>query len=229
MKILVISPNACSESAKCLADNLGATYKNGFEGWWSPRNYDVVFNYGCGDASIDTKNVINKGSAVIRCVNKISTLQALTKAGVPCLEFVTDKKKIPADWDVIVVRKTVEGKKNEGLEFAYQGEPIPNAPLYTRYFEHRYEYRVVVFLGKVVARYRKVIDSDGNWDLVIAPKRGFEQMDKACINAANALGIDYVGFDVLSKNKKDFRICEANSGPILMQEMAQGVIDHFFN
>lgn len=51
------------------------------------------------------------------------------------------------------------------------------------------------------------------------PNRDFKTIDAACVKGAELLGIDYVGFDVLAKNKKDFRICEANSGPILTDDV----------
>jgi len=43
-------------------------------------------------------------------------------------------------------------------------------------------------------------------------------MDNMCLKAAHALGIDYVGFDVLAQTKNDCVIIEANSGPILTDE-----------
>lgn len=227
MKIIVISPKATSESAKALAEALEAKYENPFDSdRYSFHNYDVVFNYGCGYEFRGNK-VVNLGNSVRNCINKIKTLSLLTKAEVPCLEYVVSKNKIPKTWDTIVVRKELEGRNGSGIEFAYQGDKIPDAVFYSNYFYHRYEYRVVVFKGKVVGRYFKKLEPDGTWTFMIARPKGFETMDEACIKAAKALSIDYVGFDVLANTKKDFRICEANSGPILTEEVKQAIVKHF--
>ena len=61
-----------------------------------------------------------------------------------------------------------------------------------------------------------------------APK-GFEKIDEHCIKAAKALGIDYVGFDVLAHTKKDFVILEANSGAIMTDEAALAIVEYFLN
>jgi glutathione synthase/RimK-type ligase-like ATP-grasp enzyme len=86
----------------------------------------------------------------------------------------------------------------------------------------------MVFRGAVVGRYFKKEDS-GDWYFNNQPAKGFEEMDKHCIRAAKALGIDYVGFDVVAKNKKDFRILEANSGPRITDEAETAIVEYFIN
>jgi glutathione synthase/RimK-type ligase-like ATP-grasp enzyme len=219
MKILVISPKAAEDSAKRLAVELGADYINPYQtGRISFRDYKLVINYGFSTNIITNAdaNVFNEPFAVRRCINKLSTLQALSVAGIPVPDYAQAVKK---NWDTVVCHTKLEGRKNEGIEYWYResDEPIPPAYLYTKYYEHRGEYRVVVLCGKVVGRYRKV-ERDGTWDLELRDKRGFEHMDAICIRAARALSIDYVGFDVLAQTKNDCVIIEANSGPILTEE-----------
>lgn len=219
MKILVISPKAAEDSAKRLAVELGAKYENPYQtGRLVFKDYALVINYGFSTNIVTNANanVFNEPSAVRKCINKITTLDILANTGIPVPDYDQLVKK---HWDIAVCHTKLEGRKNEGIEYwyRYEDKPIPNAYLYTKYYEHRGEYRVVVLCGKVVGRYRKV-ERDGTWDLELRDKRGFEHMDDICIRAARALGIDYVGFDVLAQTKNDCVIIEANSGPILTEE-----------
>lgn len=208
----VVAPKVCYDSAKRLADALGVRLLAPHQNLLGLR----VFNYGSSDV-VNAR--VNPGWAVAVCCDKIETLKRLTKGGVPCLEYATQKRKVPDEWGTVVVRKSIYGKQNEGMEYAYLPGKLPDAPLYTRWFDHRNEYRVVVFQGRVVGRYRKSFQPSGEWWLIPVSKRGFQDIDAACVKGAELLGIDYVGFDVLTKNKKDFRICEANSGPILTDDV----------
>ncbi len=218
MKILVISPKAAEDSAKRLAKELGADYINPYQtGRLVFMGYRVIINYGF---SVDIKtsvgtDVVNRPTNVRKCINKLKTLESLT-GQVPIPSYA---QRIRDAWGTVVCHTKPDGRKNEGIEYWHrdEGTPIPNAYLYTEYYHHRGEYRVVVLCGKVVGRYRKV-ERDGTWDLELRDKRGFEHMDEICIKAARVLGIDYVGFDVLAQTKNDCVIIEANSGPILTEE-----------
>jgi glutathione synthase/RimK-type ligase-like ATP-grasp enzyme len=77
-------------------------------------------------------------------------------------------------------------------------------------------------MGNVVGRYLKEVAND-EWHLNSMEAEGFEHIDKACIKAAEALKIDYVGFDVLSRGKRTFTILEANSAPILTEDAAAAI------
>ena len=223
MNIIVISPKASDESAKRLAKELGAEYENPYQA--KHNNYagfDVIINYGYSQPFKMHRNVflINSFDAVRTCIDKLTTLRNLAIMGVPVPEFAT---KIKDEWDTVICHTKPDGRKNEGIEHWYRehDQPIPPAYLYTNYYPHRGEYRVVVLKGKVVGRYRKVVDAEGMWSLELRDKRGFEEMDAACLRAARALRIDYVGFDVLAQKKDNFVIIEANSAPILTDESVE--------
>lgn len=228
MKIVVLHPKLTYESASKLAKALNADLCNPFQEdrrWFG--NYDVVFNYGCHrDLADATRVVINTPGAVGVCKDKVKTFKRLKDAGVPFPAYATRKKDVPKDWECIVVRESVDGARAEGLDYKYQGDELPDAALYTEYFPHKYEYRIVVFKGQVVGRYRKV-EVDGEWVLQLMRKQGFEEVDKDCIKAAQALGIDYVGFDVLENKQGKCIILEANSAPILTEEATKAIIKHF--
>ena len=223
MNIIVISPKASEDSAKRLAKELGADYANPYKTLNTDfTEYEVVINYGFSQRFKVNRHVelINSFESVGWCIDKFQTLTTLLLSKLPVPEF---SKRIIDTWHTVVCHTKFEGRKNEGIEYWFRNEQkkVPAAYLYTNYYHHRGEYRVVVLKGKIVGRYRKVLDNEGMWSLELRDKRGFEDMDAACIKAARALRMDYVGFDVLAQKKDDFVIIEANSGPILTDESVE--------
>ena len=193
------------------------------------NEYDLVFNYGCS-APVTARRIINTPAAVKACVDKPTSFEAFKRAGVDTVEYATHLADVPMHWDWVVVRKERNGRKAEGLDY-YENFPgnIPEGELYSEYFEHKYEYRVVVFMGKVVGYYYKQRDKNDVWSFMVQPKRGFDKMGEQCVAAAKALNIDYVGFDVVAKTKQDFKILEANSSPILTAESMEAIHSYIFN
>lgn len=226
MKICVIHPKIGLESASRLADALGADLSNPFlEDRRDYRKYDVVFNYGCS-RDIYAKKFINPPRAVATAKSKVATFEVLHQAQVPTVQFTTHKNQVPKDWGFVVCRESVDGARGEGLEYVERGDALPDAALYTEYFTHVAEYRIVVFNGVVVARYKKVVKKDG-WHFILYVPDGFEQVDADCIKAAKAIGIDYVGFDVLENKKGACVILEANSAPLLTEEVLEAIENEF--
>lgn len=226
MKIIVLHPKLAYESASKLAKALNADLSNPFEELRREyREYDVVFNYGC-HRTLKYVKIVNESVAVAICKDKVETFKRLKALDIPCPAYATRKQDVPKNWECIVVRESVYGARAEGLDYKYQGDELPDAALYTEYFPHKYEYRIVVFKGQVVGRYRKV-EVDGEWELQLMRKQGFEEVDAGCIKAAQALGIDYVGFDVLENKQGKCIILEANSAPILTEEVMKKIKEYF--
>lgn len=222
MSICVIAPNKCSVSARKLALALGAEFFNlSTSNRRDFREFDVVFNYGSSHTGLFNA-IINSAVAVSRCIDKIASFEAFNAIGVPTVKWTIDKNKISKDWNTIVCRSSAVGSGAKELEYCYDHNNIPDAALYTKYFDHEYEMRIVVFQGKVVGRYLKE-ESEGTWNFVELQSKGMKYIDNACINAAKALRIDYVGFDVLAKDCEDFVILEANSGPVLTDEVCKAI------
>jgi hypothetical protein len=190
--------------------------------------YDLVFNYGCG-GGIRANKIINTNDAVAKCVDKTLTFEAFKRAKVDTVEYVRHREDIPKKWEWVVVRDSAVGRKAEGLNYL-ENKPntvFPYAALYTEYFYHKKEYRVVIFMGKLVGVYEKE-EADGEWSFILKPKRGFEEMVSQCIRAAKEIGIDYVGFDVVANTKNDFKLLEANSAPILTAESMAAIHQHIY-
>lgn len=227
-RICVLYPNCSKESAQELAQKMGWDAVNPFqEARRDFRMYDGVFNYGC-NRTIYARNVVNKTPAVATCINKVATFEAFKKAGVPTVDYRTSKETVPAVWDCVVIRQKVDGNKAEGLSYHYQDDRafmnpnlnVPYGALFTEGFDHEYELRVVVFCGHVVACYKKD-DNNGDWDF--NPFNIPDNLSKDAIRAATTLDIDYVGFDVLVDNKGSYVFLEANSGPVLTEDVVEAI------
>lgn len=129
----------------------------------------VVLNYGRSEYPIwymDARErgvtFINSPTAVGNSVDKRVCLELLSTAGVPTLEWSTDRKEVYGDlttdytiqW---LARTTVTGKQGKGIipirggtEYGPEGQAWPGAPLYTRFYDKTHEFRVHVVNGKVV-------------------------------------------------------------------------------
>jgi glutathione synthase/RimK-type ligase-like ATP-grasp enzyme len=227
--ILVLYPNCCSDSAEELASFIGADRLNPFEaGRRDLSNYEHVFNYGCNRNIVTHGTIINTPKAVATCIDKVATLQVMKMSGVPHIAFCTAKREIPNTWKTIVVRPDACGHGGTSLAYANDVREAGEAQLYTEYYKHKFEFRIVVFKGRVIARLLKE-EKNGRWNLNSMDKYGFDSIDKAAIKASKALGIDYAGFDVLSNGETKFKFIEANSGPIICGEALLAIKEHYNN
>lgn len=207
---------AGKESAEKLANALGAPMVYGPD---QPNFHgQLVFNYGCSYKNKTTKEYINKPDAVRIAINKILTLAMCKATGLPTVDFVLNKKDIPKTWHTIVARTKIDGKENDGMEIIIKGDPIPDAPLYTHYFDHKFEFRIVVFKGKVAHRYLKKRNK-GMWEFMSLDPEGFSDIDTVAIKATENVGLDYAGVDIIAKNPTNFRLLEVNSAPIITTEV----------
>lgn len=189
-------------------------------------DFDHVFSYGTGYKTLHN-NRLNSSAAVRNCISKPLSFECFKRAQVNTVDYVL-KKPIPAHWDWVVIRDDAEGRKAEGLSYHENNEHVPLGNLYTEYFEHKYEYRIMVFRNQVVGRYFKQEDN-GDWYFNLQRPQGFDIIDDHCIRAAKALQIDYVGFDVVANTKKDFRILEANSAARITDEAENAIVEYFLN
>ena len=220
------------------------------------RDNAVVVNYGRSEmpkwfeeARTRGVKMLNNPTAVANSVDKRRTLMLLQANGVPCLEFETDPTKVFAqlstnygiEW---LARTTCTGKKGNGIvpvyggqEYGPEGEPFPDAPLYTKFYDKDVEFRVHVFRGQVIdyvqkkrmgKKKRSAIGLDEPNMLIRNHKRGWvfahndiihsKLVEQIAIQAANVLGLDYAGIDILAKldaagEVKHAVVCESNSAP----------------
>ena len=184
--------------------------------------FDLYFNYGVSDCDYligGPFRVVNHPRAVRISTDKIRTYKAFQEAGVPTCEFVTHHDAIPKPWEEIVCRETATGRNCEGILITDQENIVKGNPLYTRFFKHTEEHRIVVYKGAIVARYMKTNLKDGEYDLQFMQACGYEEVDSIAIQAARAVGLDYAGVDILHDGASGKSLClEINSGPLLTDE-----------
>jgi glutathione synthase/RimK-type ligase-like ATP-grasp enzyme len=223
-KILIVHPKATCISAKKLAAIMKADTYDLREGRRDFEGYDLVWNYGSSDP-VYAPHLLNRTLGVQRCIDKVQTFEILHRNRVPTVDYTTFKHNVPESWETVVVRDKRNGRKAEGLHYVERGEQMRNGELYTEYFPHEYEYRIVVLCGEVVGRYRKdVVDKD--WLFIPMLPQGFERLDRECIHAAKVLGIDYAGFDILENKRGKCVILEANSGAMIQDEALEFIADN---
>lgn len=225
MSILVVSPKCSSISARKLAKALGAAYANPYQTEVDWDKYLGVINYGVSDY-FPAKNILNNHRAVKKCINKGITFSILMANGIPVPDFAFTPDEVKKkDWDITVCRESAVGNNGKGLSYVNKGEPVPKCQLYTEYFNHKKEIRVVVLLGEVIGAYEKKPTEDGVL-LDFIPMGLPQAVSNSVVKAADCLGIDYVGFDILYNNKDSFIILEANSGPVLVEGIEEAFIKY---
>lgn len=231
MNICVIHPKVSRKSATQLAAALKAPVVNPFEkGQFNFAGFDLVFNYGCSSVELAAKKFINHPNAVRKCVNKVVCYKLWETNGIPTVNYVTDRvAATEKPWKHTVCRADKGGNQNSGMEIVAKGDPLPIAAIYSEFYKHKHEFRIVVLKGKVIARYMKKRTADDMWELVHLHADGFEAIDKAVLKASSVLGIDYTGMDVLANSQEEFKVLEANSGPAMTEEVLSIITKEFAN
>lgn len=158
-------------------------------------------------------------------LNKLTCLEKMTKEGVPCLTYTTDRAKV-REWlqsgERVYVRASLRGSSGEGITVIEGANAeLPVAPLYTKGVKgKRREYRIHVFNCNGVKRYwiqqkqrrqgfqenekydSTVRNLDHGWifahNEIVSPK---EQTIGACVAACDAFGLHFGAVDVIEVDK----------------------------
>jgi hypothetical protein len=225
--MIVLYARKCSKSAKLFAEAIGARAVDVFKEVFDYGGDEDVICYGVNDPHLDVANykgkVYNKPASVRNSVNKILTYRLLKAFDVPTCEFVLSENHIPDHWHRVVSRQTATGRNCEGVLISDPNDIIGGCPLYTNFFYHTAEYRIVMWGQQVVARYHKKPRKDGlTMDLVLMLPQGFEVVDETCRRAMKAMDLDIAGIDVVvDEDTQDFIILETNTGPLFTAEMEE--------
>lgn len=206
---------------------------------------DVVLNYGNSRDAAWQPDFLKRGGKIINLpenvrnsVDKRRTLGILHEANVPCLEFTEDKNRA-MDWlnkgEKVIVRHTVTGKQGAGVELIEPGKALPDAPLYTKFYDKDVEFRVHVLNGKVIDYVqkkklgkKKQEERGIKVDMITRNhKRGWvfchndiiedDKVKAIAVDATKAIGLDLCAVDILAKVKGNrvvsAIVCECNSSP----------------
>lgn len=235
-----------SSSAKTLAKVFGAervkpngkfmnNYKRPIINWGNSHLPEWMRKWG-------DQLILNYPSYVAVAANKLLSFQKFKEAGVKHPEWTTDYKEAMLWWGegVVVGRYRLTGKGGEGIKVFTSLVPfLSDAPLYTKYFKKREEYRVHVVAGKIVdfAMKKKregvetnyqIRNADNGWvfcrEDVTLPKDVSEQAIKAVAALGLTFGAVDVGYNVA---KQEACVFEVNSAPGIQGQTVDSYVKAF--
>lgn len=223
-------------------------------------NGAIIINYGRSERPIwwrDDLGILNHWSAVATSADKVEAFKELDRAYVPTLEWTTDSAKAMT-WCLetrasrVFARTLINGQKGKGIVIMGDGEGFIQAPLYTKEYTKKHEFRVFVAGGEVIDLVQKKkmsaeafakkgrfdeIDMDlrnyrRGWvfaheDLNLGP-RGRAYMEHVALEAIDAVGLDYGAVDILYKNHEDMVVCETNSAPAMRGKTTWSAFRDYF-
>lgn len=220
--------NNGSECGKRIAEELNANIDR------KTTSRDKCINWGSGThRKVRTlpSEWLNKREAVEIAGDKIKTLNCLDDCDVSIPEFTTEHsvaKDIVEDGEVIYCRTLTRANQGRGIIVAEDEDDIVSAPLYTVKCDADREYRVHVFMGRVIGVARKIPKEDcevneeirshnNGWKLSMRDMNivhsGIKQLG---INAVEAIGLDFGAVDLLwNKDEEQGYVLEVNTAPSL--------------
>lgn len=234
MKVFLLPYNTGSAGAKTIADTLGIRRIKLANSKFVPSNKKLVINWGNSSPGFNHEVWINAPENVKHASHKARALDAMAMRGVPVLEYTRDVYEA-LSWlrldGTVIARKVMQGSRGEGIVIIDREEDLhhnADAPLFTRYFKARDEYRVHVVMGKVVDVQQKrkradVDNADVNYK-VRSHENGFnfcredvelpDVCSAASIAAVKALGLDFGAVDIRFNNKTGkCAVLEVNTAP----------------
>lgn len=215
-----------SKSAYALAQALGAQRLRELQ---TVPFGSTIINWGDGLSCLNGSRVINP--APLTCTNKIATFNKLREHNVSIPEYTTDRNAVTRG-DTWLARHSVTGSGGRGIAIINPGDPVPDAPLYTKLIPKRWEVRVHVAKGRNGPYYcfdqqQKMPKSDVPNDPTVwshdngyAFVRNHMSIPNTALNncilqglrAVKALGMDFGAVDVVHDGTTAF-ILEVNSAP----------------
>lgn len=238
MKAYLYPYNIGSKSARALARALHSICVRE-NGTYVPRSDHILINWGnprqprWGKPSqIHSKQFLNHWDQLPATQNKRDTFRVWQKAGIPTPEWTADRKEAEKwirEEGVVVVRTLLNGHSGNGIVIAETVAQLGQAPLYTLYKRKKKEFRVHVFMGKVIdiqqkrlangakeeENYNQYIRSHANgW--IFARENISEPKDlrSLAVKAVSALGLDFGAVDIIYNEKENKCYClEVNSAP----------------
>ena len=192
----------------------------------------LVLNYGrsvmpewAGEFIHSGGRILNSPIAISKCIDKTDAFNLFQNNGIPTLTY-TNQKEVAQSWlnngQTVVVRALTKSKMGKGISIISPGEELPTAPLYTQYFHKTHEFRVHVFMGKVIDYVqkkkmgkvkRKLFNLDKVNMEVRNHKRGWvfarkdifhsATIEQLGIDAIVATGLDFGAVDILANIEDD--------------------------
>jgi hypothetical protein len=232
MVIWVYTAGRASQGAAHLASQPGFKRMTAGKG---VKNGDTIVNWGVGD---DTKfpelevnyELLNCPDPVLRAINKRKAFEIWSGQHVATVPW-TQNKAVAQEWQAaghtIVVRNILTGHEGNGIVIVKPGQPIPEAPLYTKYIDKLKEFRVHASRLKALVAHRKIKDpklAEGPKDWYVRSyANGFifqrnnipasAKRDALAVQAVSVLGLDFGAVDIIEDKGGNFYVLEVNTAP----------------
>lgn len=234
-----------SESAKALSKTLGCLRLK-VPTTFRPRLRHTIINWG-NYASRLQAQFINDPASVAVARDKLQSFIRLKAASVPIPEYTTSQDEARA-WlqrTDVVERHTLTGQGGAGIRIRDRGSNTCDpAPLYTKYFKRRSEYRVHVMNGEVLDVQEKKLKNGARdesnreqyrvrnlangWVYCRGGVRPPDCVTAAAVACCNALGLDFGAVDIAYNEKNNSAVVfEVNTAPGLVGTTLQKYVDGF--
>lgn len=230
-----------SESAKALGELLDSKRVRD-TGRYKPKSGQTIINWGngrspswSGVASSRGVRIINSASAVNVAGNKLSTFQALQRAGVSIPEFTTSvgmAQQWLRDGEIVVERHDLRGSSGKGIRIVSLNDEdteaeLRDAPLYTKFLDKSAEYRVHIFRGQMIDFVQKkrvsserrddsfnpyVSSMEHGWVFTRTEVPEVPSVIRVAKQAVEALGLDFGAVDIMFYEGRSY-VLEVNTAP----------------
>lgn len=213
MKIRIQQYRPGSRSARELSRALGVLRLTPRREAREARDAKFIINWGSTKEVPYATGYINHPQSVERASDKLAAFAAFTEAQVPTVEWTVDNGEAQSwleDGHTVVARTLLRANSGRGIVVVEPNDVLPPAPLYTKYFKKRDEYRVHVGAGTILCVQQKRVRrdmADGERDFRVRNhNNGFVfctgdvqppvVVSDAAVAAVNALGLDFGAVDV---------------------------------
>jgi hypothetical protein len=166
--------------------------------------------------------MLNGPDRVNVAIDKKATLEKLTEAQVPCLEWTSELGETTDKWlnedGKYIARSQLRGSGGAGLRLLVEHPPVgATFPLYTRYYPKTHEFRVHVWKGQVIDFTQKRLEErfrqEGRREIVRSHENGWvhahgiddgldpegiESIKRGAVSAVAALNLDFGAVDILA-------------------------------
>lgn len=163
--------------------------------------------------------------------DKLTQLTKFKENNVATVDFTTDRV-VAAEWladgTPVFARTLLRSSEGKGIVVAETAEQLVAAPLYTKYFKKKAEYRVHVFNGQVLdvqqKRKRKEVNEDGRNPRIRNLANGYvfcrdgivepDGLRDLAVRATTALGYSLGAVDIVyNEHHRQLAVLEVNANP----------------
>ena len=240
MKLYIYPYSSGSESAKLLAERLGAKRIRLQNSEYVHKEGNLVINWGNSNCP---HPCLNSPSTLRETVDKLSCFRLLTRLGLDHYlpRYWTNPSDIPSGAFPVYCRTTTTGCDGAGIVVAEGRDSLVPASLYTARIPTGTEYRVTYFKGYGVTDIQTKLPRagvepdpyiktyDNGWGFQRKPVVDITRdiLTNAVEEVIEATGLDFAGFDIVVTTDNRVYLLEINSAMGLegdaLEKFAQAV------